>query len=108
MYIAVMVGLVQFFSIYMYTQASKRYLIVARSMKSYEDDLYTEWIETVEATLPDLLKRTVLCKPPPPLSRSLAQTPASSYASRPVSRVDHSHIVPPGTHNVIVSIILNM
>ena len=69
-------------------QASKKYLTVARSMKSYEDELYTGWLETVESTLPDLLKKTVLCKPPPPLPRPATQTPASDYTSRPVSRIE--------------------
>ncbi len=63
---------------------------MARSIKSYEDELYTDWIESVEATLPDLLKKTVLSKPPPPVSHSSIMTPASDSASRPVSRIEHS------------------
>lgn len=80
-------------------QASKRYLAVARSMKHYEDELYESWLDTVSATLPGLLKRTVLAKPP-------AHTAASSSSnslhrleswsgSRPGSRIDYSFLFPP-------------
>ena len=81
-----------------HSQASKRYLAVARSMKQYEDELYSEWMDSVESTLPVLLKRTVLAKPPPvptPLPRSTAQTPVS-WDSRAPSRADYSHLLPPG------------
>ena len=79
-------------------QASKKYLTVARSMKSYEDELYQGWLETVESTLPELLKRTVLCKPPPPLPRPGTQTPGSGYTSRPVSRIEQ---LQPGIYSVV-------
>ena len=84
--------------LFSHSQASKRYLAVARSMKQYEDELYSEWKDGVENTLPVLLKRTVLAKPPPiptPLPRSTAQTPIS-WDSRATSRADYSHLLPPG------------
>ena len=81
---------------HLYIQASKRYLAVARSMKAYEDDRYSEWLENVETSLPVLLKKTVLTKPPihqPSMPRS--RTPASNVDSRAVSRMDFSYILPP-------------
>ena len=78
-----------------FLQASKRYLVVARAMKAYEDGMYQEWLETVEGTLPGLLKRTVLTKPPPtPLLLTAATTPLPGD-SRDASRLDFSHILPP-------------
>ena len=72
-------------------------------MKQYEDELYSQWLERVEATLPNLLKRTVLCKPPStPTVQSSVHTPVSGDSSRTASRaatvMDFSHIIPPGTH----------
>ena len=72
-------------------------------MKQYEDDLYNHWLEKVEANLPNLLKRTVLSKPPStPGVHSSVHTPISgdtSHAgSRPATVMDFSHIIPPGTY----------
>lgn len=62
-------------------------------MKQYEDDLYESWIETVSATLPSLLKKTVLTKPPPP---QVIGVSTHSMGSRPTSRIDYSFMLPPG------------
>ena len=40
--------------------AKNRYLTVARSMKEYEDNLYTEWVANQELHLASYLKRTIL------------------------------------------------
>ena len=74
-------------------------------MKHYEDELYRQWLERVEATLPNLLKKTVLSKPPcTPTVRSSVQTPVSGdtsrTASRPATVMDFSHIIPPGTFSI--------
>ena len=84
-------------------QASKHYLAVARSMKQYEQELYGEWLESVDATLPGLLKRTVLTKPPSiPFSLSVQHTPMPGD-SRSASRADYSHLLPPGGEQVVRS-----
>jgi len=65
-------------------------------MKQYEQELYGEWLESVDATLPGLLKRTVLTKPPTtPFPLSLQHTPIPGD-SRCTSRADYSHLLPPG------------
>lgn len=71
-------------------------------MKRYEDELYSQWLEKVEATLPHLLKRTVLTKPPSaPIVQPPVPTPVSGETSRTGSRpttvMDFSYIIPPGT-----------
>ena len=43
-----------------------KYVLAARQMKDYEDELYDEWLEHVENVLPGLLKRNLLTVPPPP------------------------------------------
>ncbi|ELU10552.1 hypothetical protein CAPTEDRAFT_221643 [Capitella teleta] len=40
-----------------------KYLSVAKQMKAYEDSLYEQWKDNVEAVLPALLKRNLLIKP---------------------------------------------
>ncbi len=86
-------------------------MAVARSMKRYEDELYEEWLETVASTLPGLLKRTVLTKPPstplaPSSSHSLnldsrtgsragSRAGSRSAGSRPASRMTYSYLFPP-------------
>lgn len=85
---------------YFFYQASKRYLTVARSMKRYEDEIYEDWLEAVASTLPGLLKKTVLAKPPAtPIvlssSHSL-QRLDSRTGSRPTSKLDYSYLFPPG------------
>lgn len=69
-------------------------------MKQYEDELYEDWLEGVSATLPGLLKKTVLTKP-----SAIPLTATSSHSlhnmdsrsgSRPHSRTDYSYIFPPG------------
>lgn len=68
-------------------------------MKHYEDELYEEWLDAVSSTLPGLLKRTVLAKPP-----AIPITPSSSHSlhaldsrtgSRPPSKSDYSFMFPP-------------
>ena len=44
-------------------KARAKYLCVAKQMKAYEDQLYEQWRENVEAVLPALLKRNLLIKP---------------------------------------------
>jgi len=44
-------------------QSRAKYLTVAKQMKAYEDLLYEQWRQQVEATLPSLLKRNLLAKP---------------------------------------------
>ncbi len=75
-------------------------------MKLYEDQIYESWLEVVTTSLPGLLKRTVLTKPPTalPIDSSLAQTlqrVESRAGSRPESRVDYSYLLPPGESNAI-------
>ena len=45
------------------SQSRAKYLSVAKQMKAYEDHLYEQWRENVEAILPALLKRNLLIKP---------------------------------------------
>ena len=40
--------------------AKNRYLVVARSMKEFEDSLYGEWVTNQELHLASYLKRTIL------------------------------------------------
>ena len=47
----------------MLLQSRAKYLHVAKQMKAYEDHLYEQWKEGVEAVLPSLLKRNLLIKP---------------------------------------------
>ena len=42
---------------------TRKYVAVARIMKSYEDQKYTSWKEQVEASLMSYLKRNLLVKP---------------------------------------------
>ena len=75
-------------------------MAVARAMKRYEDELYEEWLDSVSATLPGLLKKTVLTKPPSaPLalasSHSLQHLESRS-GTRPHSRAEYSYLFPPG------------
>ena len=80
-------------------QASKHYLTVARSMKQYEDDMYTGWKVKMEETLPLLLKKTVLSKPPPtPLPASTVQTPMPGDSRSTSQAANYSYILPPGIH----------
>ena len=44
-------------------QVTRKYVAVARIMKSYEDQKYAVWKEQVEATLMSYLKRNLLVKP---------------------------------------------
>ncbi len=44
-------------------QARAKYLSVAKNMKAYEDRLFEQWVEQVQAVLPSLLKRNLLVKP---------------------------------------------
>lgn len=67
-------------------------------MKSYEDDLYTGWFEMVEATLPDLLKKNVLCKPPCTVLHSVSHSPTSRYSPMHTSIKDKSLVMGPGTY----------
>jgi dynein heavy chain len=76
--------------------ASRHYLSVAREMKQFEDDVYTQWVAKMEETLPALLKRPILCKPPPtPAPASTAQTPLPGDSRSASRAADYSHILPP-------------
>ena len=44
-------------------QSRAKYLSVAKQMRAYEDQLYEQWRQQVEAALPSLLKRNLLAKP---------------------------------------------
>ena len=46
-----------------FLQMTRKYVAVARIMKSYEDQKYTSWKEQVEASLMSYLKRNLLVKP---------------------------------------------
>ena len=66
-------------------------------MKQYEDELYAQWIAGIEETLPLLLKKSVLSKPPPtPLPAATAQTPMPGDSRSTSRAADYSHILPPG------------
>ena len=73
---------------------------MARAMKHYEDELYEDWMDAVASTLPGLLKRTVLAKPPAATAASSSSHSLphidSRPGSRPASRTDYSYIFPPG------------
>ena len=75
-------------------------------MKHYEDQLYESWLDTVAATLPGLLKKTVLTKPPSHAigssSSHSVSRPESHSASRPGSRIDYSFLFPPSKFMVYV------
>eukprot|EP00731_Ephydatia_muelleri_P035324 Em0114g8a len=70
-------------------QANKKYLVIAKSMKQYDDDLYERWIQLVDTIIPELMKRTVLTKPPPPSSL----TPLPHSDSRAPSRSKDRELV---------------
>ena len=46
-----------------FLQVTRKYVAVARIMKSYEDQKYASWKEQVEASLMSYLKRNLLVKP---------------------------------------------
>ena len=83
---------------FLFHQASRHYLTVARSMKQYEDELYAQWIAKIEETLPLLLKKSILSKPPvpTPLPASTVQTPMPEDSRSTSRAADYSHILPPG------------
>lgn len=63
-------------------------------MKQYEDSLYEEWLESVGAILPILLKKTVLVKPTALSVHSMD----SRSGSRMSSRADYSYLLPLGKY----------
>ena len=68
---------------------------MARSIKEYEDGLYHQWVETVNATLPQLTKKPLLIKPEMlGAGSSNRATPISRDLSRIGSRLDQSLILP--------------
>lgn len=76
-------------------QANKKYLVIAKSMKQYDDDLYERWIQLVDTIIPELMKRTVLTKPPPPSSL----TPLPHSDSRAPSRSKDRELVQCESHD---------
>ena len=57
-----------------FPQARAKYLMVAKQMKAYEDQLYEQWKENVQAVLQTLLKRNLLIKPDRTQVTSIEQT----------------------------------
>ena len=65
-------------------------------MKQFEDDMYSKWAKKMEEALPNLLKRSILSKPPPtPAPASTAQTPMPGDSRSTSRAADYSHILPP-------------
>lgn len=67
-------------------------MAVARSIKEYEDGLYKEWTESVNSSLPMLLKKPLLAIP----EVIETSTPISRDLSRSGSRADHIMTLPSG------------
>ena len=78
-------------------------------MKQYEEDMHAKWVARTEETLPNLLKRSILSKPPPtPIPASLAQTPLPGDSRSASRAADYSHILPPGEAMCILPVVLYM
>ena len=68
--------------VYLCGQSRAKYLDVAKQMKAYEDVLYEQWRQQVEATLPTLLKHNLLAKPPTPAVGTKPDTGTSAGAGK--------------------------
>lgn len=70
---------------------------MARSIKEYEDGLYKEWTESVNSSLPGLLKKPLLAIP----EVTETSIPTSRELSRSGSRADHVMKLPSGILHTI-------